>query len=85
MKAPKPKIGFSSDISWHVPKRKRPIATSTVATKDTLRYFAESGYDTPNKMLKAIQDGVFLGGHEERLIIQAYIDNGFGDLKMNIE
>ncbi len=82
---PKPKIGFSSDISWYAPKRKLPIATSTIATKDTLKYFVESGYDTPNKMLKAIRDGVFLGGQEEMLIIQAYINDGFGDLKLNIE
>ncbi len=81
---PKPKIGFSSDVFWYAPNRKHPIATSTIATKDTLKYFVESGYDTPNKMLKAIQNCVFLGGQEEKLIIQAYIDSGFGDLKLNI-
>jgi len=81
----KPKIGFSSDVSWYAPHCRQPIATSTVATKDTLGYFFECGYNTPNKMLQAIQNHLFLGGCEELLIIQAYIDRGFGDLKMNIE
>lgn len=81
---PKPIVGFSADICWYVPNRKRPIATSTVTTKDTLKYFAECGYDTPNKMLQAIRAGTFIGGQEEKLIIQVYIDEGFGDMKMQI-
>ena len=80
----KPKVGFSSDVEWYIPKRKTPIATSTKATSDCLKYFVGSGFDTPNKIVGAIREGIFIGGQEEKLIMQAYIDKGYGDLELRI-
>lgn len=40
---PKPKIGYSSDVSWYAPKYKRPIATSTKACSDSIALIADAG------------------------------------------
>ena len=80
----KPKVGFSSHVEWVVPDRKTSIATSTQATADSVDVFVKEGFDTPNKIMGAIRDGIFIGGYEAQLIMQAYIDKGYGDLVLNI-
>lgn len=82
---PKPKVGYSSDVFWYAPDYKRRIATSTKACSDTIALMVCSGYDTPNKIVKAIENRVFIGGCEERLIIDEYIKKGFGDLVLNVK
>lgn len=82
---PKRFLGYANDVQWFVPKRKKPIATSTVAAADTIKYgFVQQGYDTPNKIMEAINNRIFLGGQEEEFILKAYISNGYGDLLLTI-
>lgn len=82
---PKPKIGYGSDIHWYTPKYKRPIATSTKACGDSIEVMTEKGYNTPNKIVKAINDKIFIGCYEEKLIMEEYIRKGFGDLVLNVK
>lgn len=81
-KRPKCKIGFASDVLWYVPKRKKYIATSTIATRDSIYALCELGYDTPNKlaMLARNREPYFIG-QEETAIVNEYIRLGYGDLK----
>lgn len=77
--------GYSNDVQWFVPKYKRPIVTSTIAAADTIKYaFIEAGYKTPNQIMKAIKNGIFLGGQEEEFILKQYINAGYGDLELQL-
>lgn len=82
---PKPKVGYSSDIFWYVPKYKRPIATSTKVCRDSIKLIVDMGYTTPNKIVKAINDKIFIDRYEEKLIMEEYIRKGFGDLVLNVK
>lgn len=76
--------GYSNAVGWYVPKRKTPLATSTVAASDTIKYvFIEAGYNTPNKIMEAIHNGLFLGGQEEEFILNSFINAGYGDMVLN--
>lgn len=81
----KPIVGFSNDVLWYIPNRKKPIATSTVATSNSLWCLYDLGFLTPNEMFNAILDDIFLVGEEEKAILKEYINKGFGDLDLEIE
>lgn len=80
---PKQKVGYASDVFWYAPKYKRPIATSTKVCGDIIDLLIEIGYNTPNKIIKAINNKKFIGCYEEKLIMEEYIKKGFGDLVLN--
>ena len=61
------------DVSWYIPKRKRPIAYSTIATRDLINVLAEEG-GTIREVQSRINYDV-----EAKAVLQAYNDRGYGD------
>lgn len=76
------------DVEWYLPQRKnnslyqkRPFDYSTVATSDMIAMIAEeTKYKTPNEILPLITYD-----NDAKRIMQGYIDNGFGDVALNIK
>ena len=61
------------DVTWHIPKRKRPLAYSTQATSDLIAALSTKGR-TIREVYAAITYDV-----EAKHILQLYIDKGYGD------
>lgn len=61
------------DVSWYMPKRKRPFAYSTVAARDCILTLAEE-YTTIQDVYDHIHFDL-----EAKAILKAYIDKGYGD------
>ena len=65
-----------ADVSWSVPKRKTPIAYSTIATRDAINCVAENGdtlLEVRQKFDRLIYDA------EAIAVLDEYIRRGFGD------
>lgn len=67
------KIKSKGDVQWFVPNRKRPIAYSTIATKQLIGLLSEDYY-TINDVHNAINYDP-----EAKDILQKYIDAGYGN------
>lgn len=67
------KTKSKGDVSWTVPKRKKPIAYSTKATSDLIAVLAQE-YETITDVYNAINYDV-----EAKEILQKYIDLGYGN------
>lgn len=85
-KRPKPiGGGYSRDVEYYIPNKKRPIVSSTKATCDSLKMFIELGYNTPNKILNIKETKEWILGCEEEIVCNAYIKKGYGDLELNFK
>ena len=65
-----------TDVAWNVPKRKKPIAYSTIATRDAINCVAENGdtlMEVRQKFDRLIYDA------EAIAVLDEYIRRGFGD------
>ena len=65
-----------ADVAWNVPKRKTPIAYSTIATRDAINCVAENGdtmLEVRHKFGRLICDA------EAIAVLDEYIRRGFGD------
>jgi hypothetical protein len=64
-----------ADVAWNVPKRKTPIAYSTIATRDAINCVAENGdtlLEVRQKFDRLIYDA------EAIAVLDEYIRRGFG-------
>lgn len=66
------------DVLWYAGSRKRPIAYSTVADSDALSIINFPNR-TPNDLMQILNSGRFIAVQEQKRIVQAYIDAGFGN------
>lgn len=74
-KLPKtPKGWYSSDVMWHVPDKKNPIAYSTAAASRLIVVLSRDGC-TIKKLLSRINYDT-----EAKKVIKQYIDKGYGDI-----
>lgn len=64
------------DVTWHVPKRKTPIAYSTTATQNIIGLLTE---EKPEATILEIFSKI-LYDKEAKDILKAYIDKGFGNV-----
>lgn len=65
--------GKSKGIDWHLPGKKKPFASSTVAARDLI--VAMSGeYDAVYQIYNAIEYDM-----EAKEILRNYIEAGYGD------
>jgi hypothetical protein len=65
-----------ADVEWCIPNRKKPIAYSTIVTRDAIYVVAENGdtlYEVRRKFDYLIYDA------EAIAVLDAYIKYGFGD------
>lgn len=67
------KAKSKGDVSWTVPKRKRPIAYSTKAVSDLIVVLAQE-YETIADVYNAINYDI-----EAKAVLQKYIDLGYGN------
>ena len=65
----------SHDVEWTVPGYRRPVAYSTVATSNSIGVMAD---DHPADTIAQLRDR-FLYDAEARRVLDAYINNGYGD------
>lgn len=63
----------SDDVAWHVPGRKRPIAYSTVATKDWIDMLTDCGLTVEQMHRASVMDT------EAQRVLEAYMERGYGD------
>jgi hypothetical protein len=63
-------------VAWYIPNGKRPIARTTSADADLIRYLAADGL-TFNEAHAAIHFAP-----EAKAAVKAYIDRGYGDSPM---
>lgn len=61
------------DIAWYLPKKKRPFAYSTVATRDLLAVLSETC-----ATVREVYDNIHYDV-EAKTIAKAFIEKGFGD------
>jgi hypothetical protein len=74
-KLPKtPKGWYSSDVMWHVPDNKKPIAYSTAAASRLIVVLSRDGC-TIKELLSRINYDT-----EAKKVIKQYIDKGYGDI-----
>ena len=83
--AKRPKLG----VSWVVPTKKKPIAYSTNDVSFSIEVYVsilnEQGIRcTPHSLLEYFKENKLVGLYEEKRIMQAYIDSGFGDIEFQI-
>lgn len=60
------------DVHWHAPKRKRPIAYSTVATKDWIDMLTDCGLTVEQMHRASVTDT------EAQRVLEAYMELGYG-------
>ena len=74
-KIPKPPKGwYSNDVYWYMrPKRKRPVAYSTVACEHYIIELAKEG-----GTIKEMRDMIYYD-EEAKMVLDAYIKYGWGD------
>ena len=68
-----PKGWQSADVYWHIPKKKKPIAYSTVAVNDLIVELAKDGCT-----VKELQEKINYNA-EAKKVLDEYIKRGFGD------
>ena len=74
-KLPKtPKGWLCSDVMWHVPDKKKPVAYSTFAASNLIVALSRDGC-TIKELLDKINYDV-----EAKKVIKQYIDKGYGDI-----
>ena len=74
-KLPKtPKGWLCSDVRWHVPDKKKPVAYSTFAASSLIVALSRDGC-TIKELLDKINYDV-----EAKKVIKQYIDKGYGDI-----
>lgn len=83
--AKRPNLG----VSWIVPTKKKPIAYSTNDASFCIELYIsiliEQGIRcTPYSLLEYFKENKLVGLYEEKRILQAYIDSGFGDIEFQI-
>ena len=64
------------DVQWHVPRKVRPIAYSTVATSDLIADLARDWLTFSEARAVVLYDT------EAQAVLDAYIELGFGDAIM---
>jgi len=65
-----------TDVAWHIPNRKKPIAYSTIATRDAIYCVAENG-DTLAEVRRKFD---FLIYDKEAIeVLDAHIKHGYGE------
>jgi hypothetical protein len=65
-----------ADVEWCIPKRKKPIAYSTIATRDAINCVAENG----DALAEVRRKFDFLIYDKEAInVLDEYIKHGFGD------
>lgn len=69
----------SKDVMWYAGKRKNPIAYSTIGDSDAISII-NTPNKTPNELMVIMDSGKFIVNDEMKLVIQSYIDKGFGDV-----
>ena len=83
--AKRPNLG----VSWIIPTKKKPIAYSTNDVSFSIEVYVsilnEQGIRcTPYSLLEYFKENKLVGLYEEKRIMQAYIDSGFGDIEFQI-
>lgn len=74
-----PKIK-QGDVAWYLPRRKRPFMYTTKATLDLIVLLSEQTVNkTPLEILPLITYDI-----DAKRLMQAYIEKGYGDLKLNL-
>ena len=74
-------------VMWFAPKRKKPIAYSTVAESETIGVYAEiltkiGVPTTPNNLLKYFEEQRLIGLYTEKEVLHKYVQLGYGDEEM---
>ena len=64
----------NNDVSWYAPYKRKPIAYSTISTRDCLEALAE------NKTIQELYEALVYGV-EEKKVLEAYIGLGYGNEK----
>ncbi len=75
---------LSCDVNWYVHDRKKPIAYSTKGCSNSIYVIWNQGYATMNKIKEAVDNGLFIIGNEELMVINEYISLGYGDMELNL-
>ena len=71
---PRPPKGWcSADVDWGIPGKKKPIAYSTIATRDWINEIMEDGITVAEVRERIIYDS------EAQKVLDEYIKRGFGD------
>jgi hypothetical protein len=71
-----PKGWVTDDVGWICPGRKKPIAYSTIATRDWINEIMEDGM-TILELRRRLND--FIRDEEAEKVLDEYIKRGFGD------
>lgn len=77
------------DVAWVIPTKKKPIAYSSNDVSFCIELYVsilnEQGIRcTPYSLLEYFTENKLVGLYEEKRILQAYIDSGFGDIEFQI-
>lgn len=68
------------DVEWHLPKKKRPFMRTTKATSDLIVLLSEQTVNkTPLEIFPLINYDI-----DAKKVMEAYIEKGYGDLKLNL-
>lgn len=83
--AKRPNLG----VAWIIPTKKKPITYSTNDVSFSIEVYVsilnEQGIRcTPHSLLEYFKENKLVGLYEEKRIMQAYIDSGFGDIEFQI-
>jgi hypothetical protein len=65
-----------TDVAWHIPNRKKPIAYSTIVTRDAINCVAENG-DTLAEVRRKFDFLIY--DKEAIAVLDEHIKHGFGD------
>jgi hypothetical protein len=65
-----------TDVEWCIPNRKKPIAYSTIATRDAINCVAKNG-DTLAEVRRKFDFLIY--DKEAIAVLDEHIKNGFGD------
>ena len=77
MKYPRPPKGwYSADVDWRIPGKKKPIAYSTIATRDWINEIMEDGM-TILELRRRLDN--FIRDEDAEKVLDEYIKRGFGD------
>lgn len=70
-----PKGWYSKDVHWYLPKRKTPIAYSTIACSDVIEILSEE-----TLTIEELKNRFDLRSEEAR-VLEQYVNHGYGAKK----
>lgn len=69
-----------ADVAWYLPKRKRPFMYTTRSASDLIALLSKQTVNkTPLEILPLIEYDI-----EAKKVLEAYIEKGYGDLKLSL-